>query len=106
MKRILVTLMWLVVAAPASPAEGDFMWGCAPFGQRQKVLFLADRGSRSYVKLSGQRVNATVSRTDAEIRWTFGANAVVLTSELVAEYHERGTLKAKFKCKVMTGGDS
>jgi hypothetical protein len=100
MKRILVTLMWLSVTTPASPAEGDSMRGCAPFGQRQKVLILADRGSGSYVKLSGQRVNATVSRTDAGTRWTFGANAVVLT------YHERGTLKAKFKCKVMTGGDS
>ena len=103
MKRVLAALTWLAVSAPAYPAEDVSMWGCAHFGQRQKILILADRGARSYVKFSGQRVAAVFSATDAGQRWKFGANAVVLTGELVAEYYEKGALKARFKCKSMSG---
>ena len=102
MKRTVIVFALLAVAAPTHPAEGMSMWGCAPVGQRQKVLYLADRGSRSYVKFSGQRIPATLSTTDSGQKWTFGANAIVLTEDSFAEYFERESMKARFKCEPMT----
>ncbi len=79
------------------------MWGCAPFGELRNVLFLSDRGSRSYIKFSGQRIPATHTSVEAERTWTFGANSIVLTADGIAAYHERGTIKARFKCRLMEG---
>ncbi len=99
MQRTVIVFALLAVSAPARPAEDFTMWGCAPVGQRQKILYLADRGSRSYIKFSGQRIPATLTATDAEQRWDFGANAIVLTKDGFAAYLERGSLKARFKCQ-------
>ena len=75
------------------------MWGCAPLGDRRKVLYLVDRGAQSYVKFSGQRVAAQLTIEGADQRWSWGNNQVVLTPEDRANYYEGETLKAKFKCK-------
>lgn len=99
MKRTVIAFALLAVSAPTRPAEDFTMWGCAPIGQRQKILYLTDRGSRSYVKFSGQRIPATLTATDTDQRWEFGANAIVLSKDGFAEYHERGSLKARFKCE-------
>ncbi len=99
MQRTVIAFALLAVSAPTHPADDFVMWGCAPVGQRQKILYLADRGSRSYVKFSGQRIPATLTATEADQRWEWGANAIVLTQDGFAEYHERGSMKARFKCE-------
>lgn len=98
MKRTAIAFALLAVSAPTHPAEGISMWGCSPVGERQKILYLADRGTRSYIKFSGQRISAKLAATEAEQRWTFGANAIVLTQDGFADYVERGSVKARFKC--------
>ena len=101
MKRALIVFALLAVSAPTRPAEGLVMWSCAPVGQRQTILYLADRGSRSYIKFSGQRVSSTLTSTETERRWDFGANSIVLDADGFADYNERGSLKARFKCEPM-----
>jgi hypothetical protein len=84
---------------PVSAASGGEMWGCAPVGERRNILYLADQGSRSYVKFSGQRIPARVTADASEKRWTWGANAMALGADDFARYYEGDTLKAQFKCK-------
>lgn len=101
MRRTLFMFVWLAISATAYTAEQESMWSCALVGERRSTLFLADRGSRSYVQFAGQRIPARLTATDSEKKWTFGANFVVLTDDSIADYHERGTLQAKFKCELM-----
>jgi hypothetical protein len=103
MKTILSVLVFLSLVLPAlaTSAQDAQMWGCAPAGERRNILYLADQGSRSYVKFSGQRIPARVTSDASEKRWTWGANAMALDAEDVARYHEGGTVKAQFKCKKM-----
>ena len=91
----------LLVAELAVPIEGIAMWGCAPEGQRRSVLYLADRGTRSYVKIGDQRASARITMADSQRTWTFGNTTVVLKEDGSADYLESGTLKAQFKCKLM-----
>ena len=77
------------------------MWGCAAEGGRRNVLYLADRGARSYVKFGTQRVTASVTLLDSERVWAFGNTTIELKTNGVAEYIENGTLKSRFKCKLM-----
>jgi hypothetical protein len=99
MRRALFVFVALALSAPATATEGITMWGCAQGGERRAVLYLADRGSQSYVKLGQQRIPAELRIDQTEHRWTFGANHVSLTPDGVAEYYERGTLKARFRCR-------
>jgi len=101
MRRTAIALVVLALSAPAIPTEGITMWGCAPGGERRNILFLADRGTQSYIKFSGQRITATHSIDAPNQIWKFGANHIVLTGDLIAEYFERGELKARFKCRLM-----
>lgn len=77
------------------------MWGCAPEGERRSVLYLADRGARSYVKLGTQRVPARVAQTESGRTWSFGTTSIELGADEHAQYLEGGTLKQRFKCKLM-----
>jgi hypothetical protein len=82
--------------------DGMEMWSCAQMGQRRPVLYLADRGSRSYIKFQGQRIPATHHADDSGHQWIFGANAVTLSPELVANYYQgpgRESPQGIFKCK-------
>lgn len=85
----------------AADAEME-LWSCAQMGQRRPVLYLADRGSRSYIKFQGQRIPATHESDDSGHQWNFGRNAVTLSSELVANYYQgsgRDSPQGVFKCK-------
>jgi hypothetical protein len=78
------------------------MWSCAQMGQRRPVLYLADRGSRSYIKFQGQRIPATHQADDAGHQWIFGSNAVTLSADGVANYYQgsgRDSPQGVFKCK-------
>ena len=80
------------------------MWGCTPVGERRNILYLADQGSRSYVKFSGQRIPARFTSEASDVserRWTWGANAMVLDADNFVRYLEGDTVKAQFKCKKM-----
>lgn len=99
--RAVSVLLALALSAPAMATEGITMWGCAQGGERRTVLYLADRGSQSYVKLGEQRIPADLQASDAEQRWTFGPNHISLVDSGIAEYYERGTLKAKFRCRTL-----
>ncbi len=101
MRRTVIVFVALALSAPAFPTEGITMWGCAPGGERRNILYLADRGAQSYIKFSGQRITATHTVDASNQIWKFGANHIVLTSDLIAEYFERGELKARFKCRRM-----
>jgi hypothetical protein len=101
MKRIFMVAVALVLTVPAAPTEGITIWGCAPSGERRNVLYLADRGSQSYIKFSGQRISATLASDESEKRWSFGANHISLNSDNVADYFEGGELKARFRCQQM-----
>ena len=97
------SLVFLALASPAptSSAQSGEMWGCAPVGERRNILYLADQGSRSYVKFSGQRIPARLSSEASERRWSWGANAMVLDADNFVRYLEGDTVKAQFKCKKM-----
>ena len=76
---VLSTAFLMLAALPpagfGASAEMN-MWSCAQMGQRRPVLYLADRGSRSYIKFQGQRIPATHQVDDAGHQWKFGGNAV------------------------------
>jgi len=100
MNRTAGLVLALVLAAPALPSEGLTLWSCAQ-GDRRNVLYLADRGASSYVKVGSQRVDARITTEGDNRRWTFGSNYVVLKPDGLAEYYERGTLKGSFRCRKM-----
>ena len=82
------------------------MWGCAPVGERRNVLYLADWGARSYVKIQNQRVPATCRTQGSERRWDWGggANTVVLSDDGLAHYYKGGDMEnpqGTFRCKSM-----
>lgn len=81
------------------------MWSCAPPGQRRAMLHLADWGSRSYVKIQGQRVAATCSQEGTERRWEWsGGNVLVLTDDGRGTYFQGGDMTnpvGVFKCRSM-----
>ncbi len=105
MKRTLISLpLFAALASTIYAQSSTKMWGCKPPGQRRNVLVLVDRGAQSYVKFNGQRVSAQLTNEDGLQRWSWGSNAVVLSSENVARYFEGDTVKARFKCKRL-GGD-
>ena len=95
-------LVFLALAPPGSAAGAESsvtMWGCAPVGERRNVLYLTDRGARSYIKFGGQRIPATLTNTVTETRWTWGSNSVALGEDNFVRYYEGETVKAQFKCK-------
>jgi hypothetical protein len=101
MNRIAIVVVSLVLAVPAVPSEGSTLWGCSQ-GDRRNVLYLADRGRSSYVKVGRQRVDATVTSGDDDTtKWTFGSNYVLLHADGQAEYFENGTHKGDFRCHKM-----
>jgi len=101
MNRIAIVVVALALAAPAVPSEGITMWGCSQ-GDRRNVLYLADRGRSSYVKVGSQRVDARVAPADDDAtKWTFGSNYVLLHPDGQAEYFENGTHKGDFRCHKM-----
>jgi hypothetical protein len=82
------------------------MWGCSVGSTPGNTVVLVSMGSRSYVKLSGQRVPATVTETGEERRWVWDGNSIVLDSEGLAQYYEGDdtkTVMATFRCKRMGG---
>jgi hypothetical protein len=97
----LLTLTGLPRIGFTADAEME-MWSCAQMGQRRPVLYLAERGSRSYIKFQGQRISATHTLDDAGHQWNFGSNAVTLSADLVASYYQgsgRDSPQGVFKCK-------
>lgn len=103
-RRTAFAVVVLAAPAPALATEGITMWGCAQGGERRNILYLADRGSQSYVKLGTQRIPADLTVTDAEQRWTFGANHISLDPDGIASYVEGGAVKARFRCRKMASG--
>ena len=99
MKRTLLLFVLFAVSAPTRSAEDMEMWGCAPLGERRTALYIVDRGSRSYVKVGGQRAPARVTVDEAGKRWAWGNNAIVLLANSRADYYEGGEVKARFQCK-------
>ncbi len=99
MKRTLLLFVVFAVSAPAYSAQDMEMWGCAPLGERRTVLYIVDRGSRSYVKVGGQRAPARVTIEEAGKRWAWGNNAIVLLANSRADYYEGGEVKGRFQCK-------
>jgi hypothetical protein len=98
---VFLAALLLALPAPAAAAPGAAMWGCAPVGERRNILYLADQGSRSYVKFSGQRIPARLTATESEKRWTWGANAMALAPDNLVSYYEGDVVKAQFRCKAM-----
>ncbi len=101
MVRMAILFALLVVSVSGYPLEGISMWGCAPEGERRSVLYLADRGARSYVKLGAQRVPASVHRQDGRRTWSFSTTSIVLDEQEMADYLQDGVLVGRFKCKMM-----
>lgn len=88
---------------PAFSATAEMqMWSCAVVGQRRPVLYLADRGARSYIKFQGQRISATHEVADGSHKWVFGANWVTLLADGMAEYYQGGAKQGVFKCKAVS----
>lgn len=101
MQRMTTMLLALALSSPASAIEDITLWGCSQGGERRNVLYLADRGTGSYVKVGAQRINARISTGDGETRWTFGPNHISLAPDGLAEYFEGDTLKGRFRCRKM-----
>ena len=102
---VLGTVLLVLTGLPSAgfaAESGMEMWSCAQMGQRRPVLYLADRGSRSYIKFQGQRIPATHQTDDAGHQWIFGSNAVTLSADGVANYYQgsgRDSPQGVFKCK-------
>ena len=101
MKGIMILVPALVLSTAAFATEDLTLWGCKQGGERRNVLYLADRGTDSYVKVGPQRVDAQLSTDDGERRWTFGSNHVSLAADGLAEYYEGDVLKGRFRCQAM-----
>lgn len=101
MHRVITLLSALALSSSAIASESITLWGCTQGGERRNVLYLADRGAASYVKVGAQRVDASLSISDEEHRWTFGTNHISLTPDGLAEYFEDGVLKGQFRCRQM-----
>ncbi len=101
MHRKMYMLLALVLSFSAHATESITLWGYAQGGERRNALYLADRGAGSYVKVGAQRINARLTVTDQERRWTFGPNHISLTSDGLAEYFEGDTLQGQFRCREM-----
>ena len=98
-KRTLLLFVLISLSVPTHSAQDMEMWGCAPPGERRTVLFIVDRGSRSYVKIGGQRASARVTQEEGGKRWAWGNNSIVLASDNKASYYEGNSMKATFQCK-------
>lgn len=90
------------------PTYGDDeqmeMWGCAHPGQRRTVLHLADWGSRSYVKIQGQRVPAKCTLEGTDRRWDWRGGFLILSEDGIANYFQGGDTTnpvGTFKCRSM-----
>lgn len=94
-------LLALALSSPAFATEDLTLWGCSQGGERRNVLYLADRGTGSYVKVGAQRVDARLSTDDGERRWTFGPNHITLDEDGLAEYFEGDSLQGRFRCRKM-----
>ena len=75
-RRLLASLIFVALALPVhvhhaqealSAQSGSTMWGCAPMGERRNVLYLIDRGARSYVRFSDQRIAEMLRVANIEI---------------------------------------
>jgi hypothetical protein len=102
--RTLIGLSAVFTVALLLGSSATEMWRCSVGGTAGTTVLLVDMGSRSYVKLSGQRVPATVTVTGETRRWVWGENSIVLDSEGLAQYYEGGdskTVKATFRCRRM-----
>lgn len=99
LQRTLLAFVLLTVSIPTLSAQDMEMWGCAPLGERRTVLFIVDRGSRSYVKVGGQRATARVTAEEGGKRWTWGGNSILLLDNSRADYYESGEMKGRFQCK-------
>ena len=78
------------------------MWSCAVMGQRRPVLYLADRGARSFIKFQGQRISASHELAGEDHKWVFGGNSVLLLPDGTAEYYQAGAKAGVFKCKAVS----
>ena len=101
MHRICSVLLALATTSPAFAKEDLTLWGCAQGGERRNALYLADRGSGSYVKVGAQRIDARVSADENGKRWTFGSNHITLTTDGLADYYEGDVAKGRFRCRPM-----
>jgi hypothetical protein len=102
--RTLIGLSVVFSAALSVGSSASEMWSCSVGGTTGNKILLVDMGPRSYVKLSGQRVPATVTVTGEARRWVWGENSIVLDSDGLAQYYEGGdteTVKATFRCRRM-----
>lgn len=96
-----------VIFIPANAVLGvdENMWGCAPLGERRTLLYLVNRGGRSYIKFSGQRAPATMTSEAGKRTWAWGTNRVTLAEDSLANYYEGNATepKAVFRCKPVGG---
>lgn len=102
MKRTLVGILAVVASSTLYAAGTIKMWGCSVGGRPGNAVVLVSGGSHSYVKLSGQRVSATITETDEEVRWAWGNNAIDLDDSGIARYYEAGdeeNPKGTFRCR-------
>jgi hypothetical protein len=98
MHRILTMLLAFVLTSRAFATESITLWGCTQGSERRNALYLADRGSGSYVKVGTQRIDARLTVRDGERLWSFGSNHISLKPDGLAEYYEGDTLKGSFRC--------
>ena len=100
-----IILAVVLTHANAVLGVDEFMWGCALIGERRSVLYLADRGSRSYIKFAGQRIPASLTAQEGSRTWTWGSNRVTLAGDGLANYYEGNASepKARFRCKPLGG---
>jgi len=102
MRCFSVMILLTFLATPVAARDDLTLWGCAYLGQRGNVLYLAEAGATSYVKISGQRAPARYTLVEGGQQWTFGNNRIVLMPDGVANYYEGAgaqTSKARFRCK-------
>lgn len=93
---VFALLTFALIAQPVAAAE---TWGCSPAGTRHVAIHLIDRGSRSYVKINGKRIPATIVSDKAGRRWNFYNQSVVLSPNNNASYYVDGALKGEFVCR-------
>lgn len=89
----------LIFTFTAEPVAAADTWGCSVSGTRHVAIHLIDRGSRSYVKINGKRIPATIVSDKAGRRWNFYNQSVLLSPNNNAIYYVDGAVKGEFICR-------
>ena len=117
MRRTLITLLTgfgLIASAFAADEDDRQIWACSTFNDNARpIIYLVERGERSYIKFANQRFSAThkANRSSHEWLWDnrggFYNYSISLGPDNIAEYFDFSAVQGggvappadRFRCR-------